>query len=527
MQTDDFNNLTREGEKPEGKIVMRTLRIFGAVWESSIDAMRLCNSQGIMIYVNHSFCELFEKSESELIGESFASLQQSDEESYKTIVNNFHLTMTKREPRYRFEGEFTLWNGKKKWVEVSNSFIEVEEGLLLLSIFREITDRKKTEVDLIAAKEKAEEANQIKSAFLTNMSHELRTPLIGIMGFTEILQEKLTDLEDQEMLSKIMKSSLRLLNTFESIFDLSMLESNRIEHQFKLISLNKSIKKVFDEFQPKAAEKELSFRLYLPAADVQGLFDETILYKTIRNLVDNAIKYTSKGTVSVKLDVQRSSHEDFALISVSDTGIGIPSASVSFVFDSFRQVSEGFSRGFEGSGLGLTLTKKFVQFLGGSIAVESQEAVGSTFYVTLPIKTEVKALSPDQLPHGQKYNKQRLLIVDDDSIARDVMKLILSKDYDLEEAFSYDSAMETLEKEKFDAVLLDIMLGRDKIGINIAKMLREREDYKNTPLIAVTALAMTGDKERILGSGCSHYISKPFKKNDLLNLVKDALLQAG
>jgi CheY-like chemotaxis protein len=324
-----------------------------------------------------------------------------------------------------------------------------------------------------------------------------------------------------------MKSSLRLLDTFESIFDLSMLESNRIEHQFKLISLNKSIKKVFDEFQPKAAEKELSFRLYLPAADVQGLFDETILYKTIRNLVDNAIKYTSKGTVSVKLDVQRSSHEDFALISVSDTGIGIPSASVSFVFDSFRQVSEGFSRGFEGSGLGLTLTKKFVQFLGGSIAVESQEAVGSTFYVTLPIKTEVKALSPDQLPHGQKYNKQRLLIVDDDSIARDVMKLILSKDYDLEEAFSYDSAMETLEKEKFDAVLLDIMLGRDKIGINIAKMLREREDYKNTPLIAVTALAMTGDKERILGSGCSHYISKPFKKNDLLNLVKDALLQAG
>lgn len=527
MQTDDFNNLTRNGDKPEGKIVMRTLRIFEAVWESSIDAMRLCDAKGTMIYVNHSFCELFEKNEAELIGESFASLQQFDEDSYKTIVENFNLTMAKKEPRYRFEGEFTLWNGKKKWMEISNSFIDVEEGLLLLSIFREVTYRKKVESDLIAAKEKAEEANQIKSAFLTNMSHELRTPLIGIMGFTEILQEKLDDPEDHEMLAKIMKSSLRLLDTFESIFDLSMLEANRIVHQFKLISLNKSIKKVFDEFKSKASEKDLSFRLYLPATDVQGLFDQTILYKTIRNLVDNAIKYTSKGTVSIKLDIQTSGNENFALISVNDTGIGIPAASVSFVFDSFRQVSEGFSRGFEGSGLGLTLTKKFVQFLGGSISVESQESVGSTFYVTLPLKTEVKTLSSDSSSNGQKYNKPRLLIVDDDSIARDVMKLILSKDYELEEAFSYDSAMETLVKEKFDGVLLDIMLGRDKIGINIAKMLREREDYKSTPLIAVTALAMTGDKERILASGCSHYISKPFKKNDLLNLVKEALTQVG
>ncbi|MBK7865973.1 MAG: response regulator [Ignavibacteriales bacterium] len=502
MQKDDFNNLTQDGTKPEGKIVMRTLRIFEAVWESSIDGMRLCNSQGTMIYVNHSFCELFEKSESELINKEFTTLQPFDDASYETILNNFRLTMAKREQKYRFEGEFTLWNGKKKWMEVSNSFIEVEEGLLLLSIFREVTDRKKSEVDLIAAKENAEEANQIKSAFLTNMSHELRTPLIGIMGFTEMLQEKLSESEDQEMLSKIMKSSLRLLDTFESIFDLSMLESNRIEHQFQLISLNKSIKRVFDEFQFRASEKAIIFRLHLPATDVQGMFDKTILYKTIRNLVDNAIKYTSRGTVSVKLEIQKSAHENFALISVNDSGIGIPAASVSFVFDSFRQVSEGFSRGFEGSGL-------------------------STFYVTLPLQTETKSLSHDQVTSSKTYNKPRLLIVDDDSIARDVMKLILSKDYDLEEAFSYDSAMETLENEKFDAVLLDIMLGRDKIGINIAKMLRERDDYKNTPLIAVTALAMTGDKERILASGCSHYISKPFKKNDLLSLVKEALTIPG
>jgi PAS domain S-box-containing protein len=221
MQSDDFGKLTEEGVKPERTIVMRTLRIFEAVWESSIDAMRLCNAQGTMIYVNHSFCELFEKSESELIGKEFASLQQSDEESYKTIINNFRLTMEKREPRYRFEGQFTLWNGKVKWVEVSNSFIEIEDELLLLSIFRETSDRKKGEADLISAKEKAEEANRIKSAFLTNMSHELRTPLIGIMGYTEILQEKLIDNEDQEMLAKIIKSSLRLLDTFESIFDLS------------------------------------------------------------------------------------------------------------------------------------------------------------------------------------------------------------------------------------------------------------------------------------------------------------------
>lgn len=175
MQNDDFSGITAEGSVPDNANVMRTLRIFQSVWESSLDAMRLCDSSGKITFVNPAFCRLFEKPENQLLGEEFSVIHSFESKNHTTIINNYQQTLKERKSLKRYEGEVHLWNGKFKWVEVSNSFIDFEDETFLLSIFRDITNRKNTELELMAAKERAEEANRIKSSFLANMSHELRT----------------------------------------------------------------------------------------------------------------------------------------------------------------------------------------------------------------------------------------------------------------------------------------------------------------------------------------------------------------
>lgn len=523
MQNDDFSGITAEGSAPDSANVMRTLRIFQSVWESSLDAMRLCDSSGKITFVNPAFCRLFEKPENQLLGEEFSIIHSFESKNHTTIINNFQQTLRERKSLKRYEGEVHLWNGKFKWVEVSNSFIDFEDETFLLSIFRDITNRKNTELELMAAKERAEEANRIKSSFLANMSHELRTPLIGIMGFTEILQEKQMDEECSDMLEKIMKSSKRLLETFQSIFDLSLLESNRLEHRFKDLSINTCIKSVSEQYRSIAEEKGLTLELELPDYDLSGFLDDAVLTKILKNLIDNAVKYTLSGKVTITLSEREGLNQKFAQITVKDTGIGIQSSNIGLVFDAFRQVSEGYSRAFEGSGLGLTLAKKFVQFLGGTISVESKEGIGSSFLVSIPLSANInKTTDPNSL-ESTIISKPSLLIIDDDNIARDVFRLILAKDYTIQEAFDYDSAVALYKNQSFDAIILDIMLGRTRMGLNIAKELREMELHKKTPIIAITALAMRGDRERILDAGCSHYLSKPYRKADLVNIIKEAI----
>ncbi|MCA0388926.1 MAG: response regulator [Bacteroidetes bacterium] len=526
MQNDNIGNLAGGDGTPDEASVMRTRRIFEAGWQSSIDAMRLCDSKGTIVYTNPSFCKLFEKTEEQLLGQEFTVIHSFESKNLPAILNNFHETLKTKNAQQRYEGEVHLWNGKSKWVEVSNSFIEFDDELYLLSIFRDITDRKNTEIELTAAKERAEEANRIKSSFLANMSHELRTPLIGIMGFTEILQEKSLDDECVEMLEKIMKSSKRLLQTFESIFDLSLLEANRLEYRLKDISINDCIKSVANQYKSLAMEKGITLELGLPVYDLRGYLDEAVLIKILTNLIDNAVKYTPAGGVKISLIEKDGLNQKFALITVADTGIGIQAPNIALVFDAFRQVSEGYSRAFEGSGLGLTLTKKFVQFLGGTITVESKEGVGSSFSVSLPLTGAPSKLSNLHNKDAENKVKPSLLVIDDDAIARDVFKLILGKEYNISEAYDYETAMALINEKKFDVIILDIMLGRSRMGLNIAQELRNMERYSKTPVVAITALAMRGDREKILEAGCSHYLSKPFRKADLVNIIKEALASA-
>ncbi|MBI5726687.1 MAG: response regulator [Ignavibacteriales bacterium] len=240
----------------------------------------------------------------------------------------------------------------------------------------------KSNHDLSTALEKAKEMNRLKTNFLANMSHELRTPIIGINGFAELLRAEIADPELKEMAENIFKSGSRLAITLNLILDLSMLESERVVFDIKEIDLASEISVAFRRFFEAANKKGLSLKSTFSHAGIILETDEMAFQSILNNLIGNAVKFTYEGFVAV--DISRKS--DYIEIKVTDTGIGISKEFHNIIFEEFRQVSEGLNRNFEGTGLGLNITKKLVERLSGSISVESELGKGSTFVVKLPFR---------------------------------------------------------------------------------------------------------------------------------------------
>jgi PAS domain S-box-containing protein len=253
-----------------------------------------------------------------------------------------------------------------------------------VAINTDITEDKTSQQELIKAKEKAEEMNNLKSTFLKNMSHELRTPLIGIMGYTEILKEELKEDKFQEMVENINISGNRLLETLNLILDLSQMEAEDVSPELEVINIQKVLKPGLILFKNLAIKQNLYFNVVATKDEIYSKLDERMFLSVINNLISNALKYTKDGSIQIEISKEITDKNKWAIIRVIDTGIGIPRESVEIIFDEFRQVSEGNSRKFEGTGLGLTIAKKFVEKLNGEISVESEVGQGSTFTVKFP-----------------------------------------------------------------------------------------------------------------------------------------------
>lgn len=273
-------------------------------------------------------------------------------------------------------GEKWLNDKSFPWYDDSGNFIG-SQGILT-----DITYRKQAELEVIAARNKAEEINLLKSNFLASMSHELRTPLIGILGYAEIMSMESDDTETSRMSATIFRSGKRLLNSLNMILDLSKLEAGKFELTLQMISLSKIATEISDLFRIAAENKGIEFITDFPDEDIMIESDEKILHDILNNLVSNAIKYTPAGSVILSVIVEK---DEFFII-VQDTGIGIDRNNLDLIFEEFRQVSEGYSRRYEGTGLGLTLTRRFVKLLSGEITVESKLNEGTSFTLKFPIR---------------------------------------------------------------------------------------------------------------------------------------------
>jgi PAS domain S-box-containing protein len=266
----------------------------------------------------------------------------------------------------------------------SHTIIQVpgqEQELFCLDI--DLTEQKKIEVELLIAKEKAEQSDRLKSAFLANMSHEIRTPMNGILGFAELLREPdLTVEEHAKYVSIIERSGLRMLNIINDIISISKVESGQMEINLEDTHVNEQIEFILNFFRPEAERKGLSllFEDKLPADEATLRTDKDKLYAVISNLVKNSIKFTQKGTIGIGYRKVNGCIE----FSIRDTGIGIPESQQQLIFERFRQGSETLAMSFEGAGLGLSISKAYVEMLGGRIRVESREGQGSVFRFTIP-----------------------------------------------------------------------------------------------------------------------------------------------
>ncbi len=430
-------------------------------------------------------------------------------------------------------------NGELYWESVSISPIVNDKGEItnFIGIKEDITDRKQMISELIDAKEKAEEMNRAKSSFFSNMSHELRTPLIGILGFSDLLKNELEDNNHYHMAEVINISGNRLLNTLNLILQISKIDSGKFEINIEEFNIIELINEVINLWKISADKKGIHLSIDCPVELLILNSDKQLLYEILNNLISNAIKYTEKGGIIVKLYQTSNETNCWIIIQVIDTGIGISEENQKIIFQEFRQASEGYSRSFEGTGLGLTISKRLTEELGGSISLESKLGKGTTFQIKLPADfTNVNekylespkpihlAINPNNNQNFQKkISNNEILLVEDDPVSADITKLFLRNNYKISACNNPDSAVQLVKQNKYAAILMDINLGVGKNGLDAAKEIKILKEYSDIPIIALTAYAMQGDKEKFLIEGCTHYLSKPFTKNELINVLLEAL----
>jgi PAS domain S-box-containing protein len=421
------------------------------------------------------------------------------------------------------EEKFITYDNEVFDAEVTDIPVSYHGNFAVQTIIRDITQRKNAEAELIRAKEKAEESDRLKTAFLHNISHEIRTPMNAIVGFSAMLNEPDLNPEIQQFyIDTITQSSDQLLGIVNDIVEISNIEVGIMRVNINTINLNSKLKNLFQQFSLKADEKGIDFRLDLPSDKTGDAVqtDSIKMMQILSNLLNNAFKFTDSGKVVFGYRIKNEVIEFY----ISDTGIGIPEGQYGKVFDRFYQIESSITRQYEGTGLGLTISKAYVELLGGNIWLTSQPGKGTTFYFTIPFKpADQQNLSQPgvndediSLP-GSK--KSVLIAEDDDNNFFLMEELLADLNIDIIRASNGVEAVEAIDTgQKIDLVLMDIKMPIMDGYEATRQILEKRPDMK---IIAQTAYV--DDEVKAMKSGCAGFISKPFVRNRFVSLVKEYL----
>jgi PAS domain S-box-containing protein len=390
--------------------------------------------------------------------------------------------------------------------------------------FSDITLRKQFEMELIEAKERAEESDRLKSAFLANMSHEIRTPMNAIIGFTQLLADpNIMENKKEEFIKIITHNGQTLIRLIDDIIDIARIEAGRLtinKSECHLNVLLPELQKQYLEIVQTIGKKNIDIILDIPSEKIICYTDSFRLRQVLSNLIDNALKFTKEGYIEIGL---KKTDDNNLLFYVRDTGIGIPEDKIGLIFDRFMQVEEADTRTYGGTGLGLTISQNLVRMLNGEIKVDSKQGEGSIFYFTLPLPIrEVSQHEPvlkDDLQNYYNLWQDKLFLVaeDDKYNFRIIEEMLRITGVIIVHAWNGKEVLEKMKSDiKFDLILLDI---RMPVMNGLITAQEIRKNWKDIIIIAQTAYANEEDKQLCIESGCNDYVAKPIDKNQLIKTI--------
>ncbi|MBS3777169.1 MAG: PAS domain S-box protein [Bacteroidales bacterium] len=487
------------------------------------DVLAIMDKKGIIQYKSPNITRLFGWKPEELIGSSCWETVHPDDR--ERLQDQFNQLLQRKNDTTKVEYSYRCKDNTYTPVELTAVNLLHDPNVKgILVNYHDVSRQKMVEEELRNAKEKAEESDRLKSAFLANMSHEIRTPMNGIMGFSQMLREKEYPRDKQKQYLDIIYSrTLHLLQIINDLVDVSKIEAGQLTLNFQEFCLNDLLQQLYNIYKKELESREkphIQLLMDVALDNEHGVIKSDVnrFRQIMDNLLSNAIKYTHKGRIAFGYELQPS---PYLLFYVADTGIGIPSEKQGIIFERFRRVEDSTRRVYEGTGLGLTISKNLVELMGGEMWVESRENEGTVIYFTLPYQqSEAGKKEEKQNLKKERYDltDKTLLIIEDDPTSREYLNEVLNT-LGAGVIFAENGAegLQAFEKKpSIDLILLDIRLP-DINGIEIARRIREQNE--KVPVIAQTANAMGGDRGKCIQAGATDYIAKPTDMEELLAMI--------
>ncbi len=501
------------------------------LFEASMEAIIMIDVNATVLSVNSTFTRLFGFLPEEIIGSNIDQkitnqdiLDEALSVTRKAMVGDLSEMETRRVHK----------NGHLIDVSIIVTPIRLNgEVVGAYGIYRDITERKKIEKNLVLAKEKAEESDRLKSAFLSNMSHEIRTPMNAIIGFSTLLSDPSVSEEERLEFIKIIKERGNdLMRIMDDIIDIAKIEAGQVKIEIRECQVNTMLSSLLitmNELRKKHLKTnvDLLFKPLSPDKDFTIMTDGNRLRQVLTNLLENAFKFTDRG--SVEFGYTFKTEETLGPVIefyVRDTGIGIPKDKQQVVFERFRQADDSSTRKYGGTGLGLTICKNLMSLLNGDIRLESEEGKGTSFYVTLPLTSAVSKTAPKSGPkplpeYSGLLNGKTLLVVEDEESNYFLLERILKRtNANVVWAKNGIDAINMTSAGNIDLVLMDI---RMPVMDGYEATAEIRKFNRTIPIIAQTAYALKGEKERSMAAGCDGYISKPIDPKEFLDTIINIL----
>lgn len=538
-QTELLHEQTLQLEKANRELLHTTRSLTKAeaqarvIRETSLDTMITFDNDGTILKINPAAETMFGLREDELLGQHISLVippideleagREKEEVGFKYIAGKLNEITLRRKNGTVFPAE----------IQIGEAFIG-EEHLFAVTV-SDITERKKSEQELIQAKEAAEIASKVKTEFLAMMSHEIRTPMNGVIGMTDLLLETELTPDQRELAEVIRKSGDALLSVINDILDFSKIESGKMELEIEPFSLRACLAETFDLFTAKSRKRNLDMQYFMePGLPDYIMGDITRLRQILINLVGNAVKFTTNGSVYVMASLSRELGDQVEIeFVVKDTGIGIPKEKMDKLFKPFSQLDSSMTRKYGGTGLGLAICKTLVELMGGTIRVDEDAEEGATFVFTivapridpdLLAAIEQQTAEPEPQPVEPKGTEpRRILVAEDNPVNQKLMRRILeSLGHTVDLAETGKETVDMAVAQPYDYIFMDIQMP-EMDGIEATReIVRQLPGGKRPKIVAMTANVLKEEKERCLSAGMDGFMGKPVKTSQIRQLLDTA-----